>query len=191
MRRIPYTAHGLDEDRAADAVVHSFGHDPLAHVGEGAHETHDLAQSIRGFGLAGRADIDVELGEIGVLAELGSLFGSNDANGAVGELHPPAGQRHGIDAANPLRAQEPLFVDVADDEADLVHVRGQHHLLALTGPLFQGDQVAHRVDADLVGQRFHFRADDLADLFLAARRAIGLGQFFDQLFHGCTPHESW
>ena len=190
MRRTPQAAHGLDEDRAANAVVHGFGHDPLAHVGKGTHKTHGLAQSIRSLSLAGRADIDIELGEIGVFAELGALFGSDDANAAIGELHPPASQRHRVNAADPLRAQESLFVDIADDEADLVHVRGQHHLLALASSLFQGDQVAQCIDANLVGERLYFSADDLADLFLAARRAIGLGQFFNQLFHRCSPHES-
>jgi hypothetical protein len=65
------------------------------------------------------------------------------ADHAVGEDHALGNDVIEVDAADVGEAEEAVGVDVADHEADLVHMGGDHHLGSLA-PL-DGDQVAQGV----------------------------------------------
>ena len=124
------------------------------------------------------------------------MLAPDDANAAIGKDHTAAQQGQRVHAADPGKAQEPLLVHMADDHADLVHVRGEHDSAALHtflrysaplsrgGPtLLQSNQVAQGIHAHLI----HVPADVLLDCFahgiFVARWAVGFSQFLDQLFH--------
>ena len=102
-----------------------------------------------------------------------------------------------VETADVLDAQAAFVVDVADVEADLIHVTGDHDFERLGGygrrtPGFlcgaaagllrrragflETNQVAHRIDAGLVPQVSRVLEDQLTNQFLSARDAGGLGQ---------------
>jgi hypothetical protein len=85
----------------------------------------------------------------------------NDADGAVGKLYPVSHEDMRVDTADIGKAQETFFGDVGNHHADLVHVRGDHHLQASTVAHFAGDQVTHSVYVHLVGIRFYLRPDQV------------------------------
>ena len=85
-------------------------------------------------------------------------------------------------------SQEPLLIDPLDDEPDLVGVRiEEQHAVARAAP--HGDQVAERVDANLVDVRFDHRLNLLSNLVFEPRDAERVGQFAQNIewFHGCSP----
>ncbi len=66
-----------------------------------------------------------------------------------------------IYAADGRKAHEAVFVHVAGNQPDFVHVRGHHDFLAAFA--FAGNQVAERIHADFIGQGFDFRANHVTD----------------------------
>ena len=63
-------------------------------------------------------------------------------------------------AAEGLQSDEALVVDVFDEVADLVCVRGDHHA-SVAAPLLRPDHTAKGVGSDLVRQRAKLLACDL------------------------------
>jgi hypothetical protein len=62
--------------------------------------------------------------------------------------HALSGQRLRVETAERMKAQESVVVDVRDDETDLIHVRGDHHLLRRAAASESRD-IAEVVDADI------------------------------------------
>ena len=102
-----------------------------------------------------------------------------------------------IEPADGVDVDEALVVDVGDQEADLVHVRGEHDLLGLLlragaglgARLLHRDDRAQRVDRDAVEQALDLALDQFGDAVLAAGHARGQAQFFEEFdVHGedCT-----
>src|SRR5690606_741426 len=84
------------------------------------------------------------------------------------------------ESAHVLEANEALVVDVADHEPDFVHVCRQHHPWAAPA-LLRGDDVAQRVDPNLVDERLELAHNHLADLLFAARDAGCLADTLEQI----------
>jgi hypothetical protein len=60
----------------------------------------------------------------------------------------------GSNPAERVEVQEAVLVNVAHDEGDLVHVRGEHDFAPpLTGAAPQSKEVAHDVGVELIGVR--------------------------------------
>ena len=78
-------------------------------------------------------------------------------------------------AAQRLEPDEAVVVDVPDEEADLVHVRGDHHS-HVVAPAFRADDAAQGVGADLVRQILELLAGDLALSVLPPRYAGRLAE---------------
>ena len=105
------------------------------------------------------------------LAQVGLLLGDNDAPHAVLEADGGVGGLLGADAPQAAHPEEALLFDVGDDEADGVHVGGEHHPGAL--PPLMDHEVAQGVGAHLVGQGLGQAGDDLPDAPLVPRGAVG------------------
>ena len=87
-----------------------------------------------------------------------------------------------VKPAQRLQADKALVVDELHDEADLVHVGGDHQLLRLGGAAaLEADQVAHRVAVDPVDQRPHFGADDLPQAVFLSGDAGGVAKLLEQV----------
>ncbi len=154
----------FDQHRTADAVVHCLGHQAPAQVQEGPLEGCHITDLDRAFFCAGCAGVNVTLAQGGKSVRMPVIFHSDYPLRAVGELDASA--QHGVrkDSADAGKADESIRVDMRGDQSDLIHVGGQHDALAvLAFGAFPHDQVAQRVHAHFVGERFHFAADDLPD----------------------------
>ncbi len=185
-------AQNVDDDGAADAVVEGLGEVGLAagHDDESAVGHDGVAHADAGglgLGFVGGADVDVHVLFLDHLAALvgreqvGGL-GPDDADDvapvgldddALGEegLIPPAAELEEL--------EEAVVVDVGDDEADLVHVAGEHDAGAFTGAM--ADEAAELVLGQ-VAQRGHVVTQDGADLGFIAGYAVGLRQCLQKLF---------
>ena len=98
-------------------------------------------------------------------------------------------QRLRVEAAGGVEPEEAVVVDEADEEPDLVHVAGEHDLLALAveAALLEGDEVAHRVDVHLVDEGLELTLADRADLVLESGRGEGFGQLLEQVHRSGLP----
>ena len=77
--------------------------------------------------------------------------------------HTPREQVARIETADGLKIDEALFGDVADEEADLVHVAQEHDLLRrLALALLHTMQRAHGIFADLVKKVLDLGLDQIA-----------------------------
>jgi len=75
---------------------------------------------------------------------------------------PDQGMR--ADTPHTGEAHEAVCIDMAGDQADLVHVGCQHDAPAVFALFaFADDQVAKGIHAHLIGQGFHFETDDFPD----------------------------
>ena len=91
------------------------------------------------------------------------------------------------DAADVEHAEEAGLLNAGHDEADLVHVSGQHHALAGAVALLGADQIAH-------GVHFHsinIRRDDLLDhvdnLVFTAGGAVSVQNALQSFSHRLNP----
>ena len=75
-------------------------------------------------------------------------------------------ERARVEAAQRLQAQEALVLDVAHQEANLIHVRGQHHART-TLPALGGDDIAQGVRTHLVDEGAQLRGHDARHGLLA------------------------
>lgn len=94
----------------------------------------------------------------------------------------------GIEATDGLEAEEALIVDVADQEADLVHMRGEHDPPISTATA-DADEVSHGVATEFINKWLEDRVNDRRDALLVARYARGFAQALKQLpieFHRVT-----
>ena len=87
----------------------------------------------------------------------------------------------GGDPADRRNAQKSGFVDVHDDQADLVHVGRKHHAPAAL-PLAVHDQVAERVTPDGVGMGSGIALNAGSDGVLTAGGAVAEQQILEHLF---------
>ena len=180
---------GLQEDVHARPVVQRGAGDALAQLAEVAVEGHDVADAERLGGLLG-----VEPGEhVGVVQRpvLGGLLGGRVRG--VDSHHPVVVALAGVDGdrvsaervrvptAERLHGAEAVVVDVAHDQPDLVHVRGDEHLVVgVRAPLDGGDDVPHRVRPHGVDGG-EFVAHDVAHAVLVADGAGSVGQARQQV----------
>ena len=77
--------------------------------------------------------------------------------------------------------RNPSAGDLADHEADLIHVGGEHdawHAIGLVADA--GDEGANAVGLNLVGEGSEFASDDGADGALMAGGAEGVGELFEE-----------
>ena len=91
-------------------------------------------------------------------------------------LRAPAGQRK--DAADWREAHVALLVDIRRHQADLIHVRGQHHTFTAAGAASEGHQIAQRIHPQIVNRARDLFPDRRPDFLFKARNAEGLGQTF-------------
>ena len=95
--------------------------------------------------------------------QVDGLKANHARNSLVAHQHAAAGDHTRINAAHAIKAQQAFLRRKADDEADLVHVRAEHHMLfILVRAGAVGVQVAHHIAV-------HLRA------FAAGEQALGLG----------------
>lgn len=184
-------AEGFDHDEDADAVVEAFGGDGVAAFGEVAVEG-DHAADFEGLadGVGGEAGVDEELFDFGLFfvgfGEEVRRFGgvAEDAGEDIAVLGGDADalgeELAGVEAAEGLNAEEAFVVDVFDDEADFVHVGGDHDA-GFAGAGEGGVEVAHGVGFEGGGvEGGEFAADDAADEGFLAGDAAGFAEFFEE-----------
>jgi hypothetical protein len=178
---VPEGAEGLEHDEDADAIVHRLAQVVAADLLQRAVHRHVVADAHGLLDLLGRhAEVHVELLGLGSLLVPVLLEVRRLARGLQGAAQRRAARGRDDDAlgdhvrwvvpAQGLEPDEALIVDVPDQEADLVHVRGDHNAPIIPPPL-RADDAAQRVGADLVRQRTQLLAGDLALPVLPTRHA--------------------
>ena len=107
------------------------------------------------------------------------LAGDDGRYRALGRVdrHSLADELLRIPAADRVRVDVAVLVDVRDDEADLVGVAGVHHAERRVR-VANGDDVAVQIGADLVGKIGGVLPDDVLHRLLVA---AGAGRFEDVL----------
>ena len=172
---------GLDHHPTAGLVVHCRRDGKLVRQrAEGQLYGHRITDTNHSGGLflVGRANVEPEVLHLRRLLPL--LFGeqmdrfsgdqAEDRPGLGPDGHPLTDEHLGVPPSDRLNVQKAVFVDVLNDQADLVAMAGQHH--AQRGVrIFCHNQVAVQVGADLVGERRHVIADDLLQGAFVARGA--------------------
>ena len=173
---------GFRDRRAGDAVIQRAAGDAVAQLDEIRHihcHIADLHLFFR-FRTGRCADVHEQLRHGSVLRAVLFGFKIRYAARAVLKAHLA---RHGDDrvhAAHVRYAQEAVLVDVHNDEADLIHVRAEHDLLAGSS-LLHGDQVAERVVVYFIRKRLHIAADHVADRLLPAGGAVCRQNAFEHI----------
>ena len=164
-------AQGLDEQKDGGAVVEGFDIDGIAEL----HERTEAGDAVANgdvffeffFGEAGVDEIVAELWGFVAFIGLHDVNGlaAHDADDVSESVDDDAlgGEGFGIEATEGMEADEAFVVDVIDDEADLVHVSSGHDALFGGAAFFEGDDVAHIVDGNLIGEGFDFFEHKLAD----------------------------
>lgn len=169
-------AQGLDEEKDGGAVVERLNVDAIAELDEGA---------VAGDAIADGDDfIEVFFGEAGVdevvfdLSDAVAFVGLHDVDGlAAHDAHDVLfpvdddalrGESFGIEATEGVEAHEALVIDVSDDEADLVHVRGGHDFFLGGFSFFEGDDIAHVIDGNFIGEVLDFCEDQFANFLFEA-----------------------
>src|SRR5690606_33959773 len=114
------------------------------------------AHVLFGLLLTGRSDVDEQLVEVDVFGPF-DFLDAHGADDAVVKHDLLAQQRRGAHAAHGGEAQEAVVVDVGDDDADFVHVGGDHDAAGRRSALSAatGDDVSLRVPCYFVRQRLH------------------------------------
>jgi len=125
-------AQGFDQDGTADAVVHGFGDQAATQVEERTLERGHLADFDRTGLAVRRADINKELLESIGFGHIGDALAADDAGGAARETDAHTQQRVRMDTAEGCEADKAILVNVGVDQADLVHVCGEHDLLNIS-----------------------------------------------------------
>ncbi len=179
---------GLDHHVEAGAVVQALAGHQVAQARHAAlardHVAgpHQLAHAVAGQPHV--HEVVLELGRLALLLVGHQVDGLRPQHAeqvlAPVHHHPLGGQRLRVEAAQRQQPQVAGVVDVADHEADLVHV-GREHQARAAPPGPARDQAAERVDRDLVGRRLQLAARDLADALLAPGRPGRLAQLRQQL----------
>ena len=169
-------AESFDEDKDRGPVVERFGVDAVAEL-EKCGVAGDEITNGDDFNdlLLGHAGIDEIIGDFDGLIFLFRShemdgFRAHDADNVAAAMDDDAmgGEGFRVEATDGIEANEALVVDVGDDEADFVDVGGGHGFFGGGLAFFQGDDVAHVVDADFVGETFELGEDELADFFFRA-----------------------
>src|SRR5215211_8535062 len=153
--------HGLDHDEDADAVVHRLAQVVVPDVLQRAVHRYVVADAHRPPDLVcGHAEIHVEILRFGGLLVLVARQVRRLAHGLQGAAQRRAVRRRDdyslrdhvrrIMSSQGLEPDEAFVVHVPDQEADLVHVRGDHHARVVASSP-GADDAAQRVGADLVG----------------------------------------
>ena len=121
------------------------------------------------------------------LAEFRLLLRDDDPPHSVFEAHRGVQQLPGGDPAQGPHPEEPLLLDVGDDQAGGVHVGAQHHLG--TAPPLPDDQVPQGIRRHLVGVGPGQGGNDLPHRALVPGGAMGSVEGLDQFkqFHVTTP----
>jgi hypothetical protein len=76
-------------------------------------------------------------------------------------------QRARVEAADRLQAEEPVVVDMGDEEPDLVHVGGDHDARAIAA--LGADDAAQSIDPQVVDEGAQLVGDERPHLVLPAR----------------------
>ena len=79
-----------------------------------------------------------------------------------------------------MEAQEALVINMGDDEADFIHVRGDHHPFA-GFTFFEGDDIAHRIYAHLIYEGRNLPQHQFAHALFEARGTRSFADCFKQL----------
>lgn len=113
---------------------------------------------------------------------LGAEHEESVAGAGLGVNDDTLGGHHsGIESAEGVDAEESVVVDVLDDEANFIHVCGEHELLAIAGAFLNADYVTKGIGFDFIADLFEFTENDAADDIFLARDPGGFGQFFQEL----------
>ncbi len=182
-----------DDHPHGDAVVHGLAGGDVAPLHEGLVEGHRGADfDLLGHFLRRQAEVHeqvVEGGQLLLLLVVHDVdrLGADQADQLLRlahDHHALGDEGLRVEAAGGIQAEEAVVVDEADQEADLVHVTGQHDLLLalFERPALDGDEVPHRVHLDLVHDGLEFTAADVPDLSLETGRGDRFGQFLQE-FH--------
>ena len=118
-----------------------------------------------------------------LVEQVDRLAGDDGRHGAVGRVdrHPLADELLRIPAADRVRVDVAVVVDVRDDQADLVGMAGEHH--AQRGVrVAAGDDVAVQVGAHVVGEVGHVSPHDVLHRLLVAGGAGRFENVFEELF---------
>ena len=92
--------------------------------------------------------------------------------------HPLCDQRAGVEATYRLETKKAFVVDVRDEEADLVHMGGDHHPGAVS-PL-GSNHASQGVDAQVIEQRPQLVDDNRPHSILATRNTRCLAELLQQ-----------
>lgn len=157
-------AHGLEVSVHGDHVADSDLHFGFVFRESGIHEVVFQFGASVGFG---GAEHVLGFGAKHEEAVAGAGFGMND---------DPLGSHHSrVESTEGMNAEESVVVDVLDDEANFVHMGGEHEFFAVTGSLFDTDQVAHGIGCDFVADIFELAVDDSSDEVFLSGDAGGFG----------------
>ena len=196
--------HRLDHDVERDPVVHRLAAHGLADFSKVPLDDYRRPQLHLTLHLGrGQAEVDDEGAHfetaIAVLRR-GQVRRSH--TGVEDARKIPFGAEHGhplrhhvarVVAAHRDQAHPALVVDVRYDEADLVHVGGDHQFprrclcrpgrpLALCGAhSLAGDHIAQGIDVYLISQRRQFASHDFSQSFLPPRNTGTLTQLTQQI----------
>src|SRR5450755_1476409 len=100
---------------------------------------------------------------------------SQDGSRRRMHLYAVACQRRAIETANWSEIEKTLLINVANEEANLIAMRGQHHARLFIG-MECGDDIAVYIGAHLVGIVLNLCADNLLQRLFEARRAGAVDQ---------------
>lgn len=187
-------AEGFDEKENAGTVVERLDVYAVAHADERGKARDEVANGdgFREF-LFGESGVDEVIFDLDYLV---ALFGRHDvdrlATHDAGDVFfamdedSLGGEGFRIESADGEEADKAFVINVGDDKPDLVHVRGGHGFFGRGLAFDEGDDVAHVVGSDLVGEVFDFGEDEFADFSFVTRSAGGFantGEEIDIKFH--------
>lgn len=169
-------AECLDEDKHGGAVVEGLHVHAFPDLHERRVAGHEISNGdVLDHFFFFEAGIDEVVGDFSGLVFLLRAhdvdgLGAHDAHDVLATVDDDAlgSESFGIESADGIEADEAFVVDVGDDEADFVHVGGCHRFLGGGLAFFEGDDVAHVVDADVVGEAFELCEDEFSDFFFGS-----------------------
>ena len=182
-------AEGFDEQENRGAVVEGLHVHAVTEFHQRRVAGDEIADGDEFFDVlfrhAGIDEVVLDLGDLVFLVRRHDVdgLGAHDAEDILAAVDDDAlgGEGFGVESADGIEADEALVVDVGDDEADLVHVGGGHGFFRGRAAFFQGDDVAHVVGADFIGEAFEFGEHEFADLFFVSRSAGGFTNAGEEL----------
>ena len=130
------------------------------------------------------------------IEQVNRLAGDDGRHRAVGRVdrHPLADELLRIPAADRVRVDVAVLVDVRDDQADLVGVAGEHHAQRRVR-IATGDDVAVQVGAHVVGEIGDVLPHDFLHRLLVAGGAGRFENVFEKLLggavHGVVSVDRW